>query len=42
MERSDKPGLIHAAGGATLIWVDYAQQKAVDLPERIRALVGAT
>ena len=39
MERSDKPGLVHAAGGATLIWVNYAQQKAVDLPDWVRVLV---
>jgi len=39
MERVDQPGLIYAAGGATTIWVDFPRQKAVDLPEAIRALV---
>ncbi len=39
MERVDQPGLIYAAGGATTIWVDFPRQKAVDLPEAMRALV---
>jgi acyl-CoA thioester hydrolase len=39
MERRDAPGVICAAGGATTIWVDFANQKAVTLPEWMRALV---
>ena len=39
IERSDRPGVTYAAGGATLIWVDFATQKAVTLPDWIRALV---
>ncbi len=39
MERSDNPGVIHAAGGATTIWVDLALQKAKTMPERLRAIV---
>lgn len=39
MERSDQPGVIYAAGGATMIWVDFPQQKAVDLPDWLRTLV---
>ena len=39
LERVDQPGVISAAGGATTIWVDFQQQKAVDLPEHVRALV---
>ena len=39
LERVDQPGVISAAGGATTIWVDFQQQKAVDLPAHIRALV---
>jgi acyl-CoA thioester hydrolase len=39
MERRDTPGVICAAGGATTIWVDFAKQKAVTLPEWMRALV---
>lgn len=39
LERVDQPGVISAAGGATTIWVDFQQQKAVDLPAHVRALV---
>ena len=39
LERVDQPGVISAAGGATTIWVNFQQQKAVDLPAHIRALV---
>jgi acyl-CoA thioester hydrolase len=39
MELAGQPGLIHAAGGATTIWVDFPKQKAVELPEWVRAIV---
>ncbi len=39
MEKVAQPGLVCAAGGATTIWVNFPQQKAVALPEWIRALV---
>ena len=39
MERTDQPGVIYAAGGATTIWVDFPNQKAVDLPDWMRAIV---
>jgi len=39
MERADQPGMIYAAGGATTIWVDFPNQKAVDLPDWMRAIV---
>ena len=39
MERADQPGVIYAAGGATTIWVDFPNQKAVDLPDWMRAVV---
>ncbi len=39
MERADLPGVIHAAGGATTIWVNFPQQKAVTLPDWMRKLV---
>ena len=38
-ERADAPGLICSAGGATTIWVDFHKQKAVPLPDWVRALV---
>jgi acyl-CoA thioester hydrolase len=39
MERADRPGVICAAGGATTIWIDFPQQKAVALPEWLRGVV---
>lgn len=39
MERVDQPGVVCAAGGATVIWVDFARQKAVALPPEIRQIV---
>lgn len=39
MERTDQPGVIYAAGGATMIWVDLTKQKATPLPDWLRALV---
>ena len=39
MEQAANPGVIHAAGGATLIWVDFPKQKAIDLPAWLRDIV---
>ena len=39
MELVDQPGVIYAAGGATTIWVDFPNQKAKTLPDRLRSLV---
>ena len=39
MERVDRPGVIYAAGGATTIWIDFQQQKAMDLPDWLRSLI---
>ena len=33
LERTDEPGVICAAGGATTVWVNFQQQKSVPLPE---------
>ncbi len=41
LERVGQPGTICAAGGATTIWVDFPRQKAIDLPDWMRALVTA-
>jgi len=40
MERVREPGVLCAAGGATVIWTDYARQKAIALPPWVRDLVG--
>ena len=39
MERAEAPGVIHAAGGATTIWVDFKAGKAAAMPDWLRALV---
>ena len=39
MEAAANPGVIHAAGGATTIWVDFPKQKAVELPAWLREMV---
>jgi acyl-CoA thioester hydrolase len=39
IERADDPGAICAAGGATTIWVDFPNQKAVPLPGWIRTII---
>ena len=39
LERTDQPGVIYSAGGATTIWVDFPQQKAVTLPDWMREIV---
>ena len=36
--KTEEAGVVRAAGGATLIWVEYAKQKAATLPDRLRAL----
>ncbi|MBV8249008.1 MAG: acyl-CoA thioesterase [Comamonas sp.] len=41
MERVAQPGVICAAGGGTVIWVDFPRQKAADLPDWIRAMAQA-
>jgi acyl-CoA thioester hydrolase len=39
LERVDRPGVVHASGGATVVWTDFKAQKSVPLPDRIRALL---
>ena len=38
LERVDLPGVVHAAGGATVVWSDFKAQKSVPLPDHIRAM----
>ena len=38
MEYAHEPGIIRAAGGATMIWVDFPKQKAANLPDWLRTL----
>ena len=41
LDRTDQPGVIYSAGGATTIWVNFPKQKAVQLPDWVRELVTA-
>lgn len=41
LERVDQPGTLYAEGGAKLVWVDFPSQRAVPLPDWLRARVGA-
>lgn len=38
LERSDRPGEIHAEGGAKIVWIDFPKQKSAPLPDWLRAL----
>lgn len=40
IERLDQPGVLYASGGAKTVWVDYAAERSVALPDSIRAIVG--
>jgi acyl-CoA thioester hydrolase len=37
-----QPGAIHAEGGAKIVWVNFAAEKSVPLPDKVRALLPAT
>ncbi|MFC5499182.1 acyl-CoA thioesterase [Caenimonas terrae] len=39
MERTDNPGVVDAAGGATTVWVDFPAQKSRPLPDWLRKIV---
>jgi acyl-CoA thioester hydrolase len=39
MERTDKPGVVHAEGGAKVVWTDFKAQKSVPIPDFIRQLI---
>jgi acyl-CoA thioester hydrolase len=40
MERSDAPGVICAAGGAKLVWVNLREQRPIPLPQVLRISLG--
>jgi acyl-CoA thioester hydrolase len=39
LERCDQPGELYAAGGATTVWLNIAQAKAVPMPQWLREIV---
>jgi acyl-CoA thioester hydrolase len=40
LERTDKPGLIHAEGGSKTVWTDFKAQKSAPMPDWLREIVG--
>jgi len=40
MRPSYDPGRVYAQGQAKVVWVDFAKEKSVELPDRIRQLIG--
>ncbi|QPF73320.1 acyl-CoA thioesterase [Roseateles sp. DAIF2] len=40
LERTDRPGEVCAAGGATTVWMDFPAQKSAPLPDWLRARLG--
>lgn len=39
LERPEEPGVIYAEGGATTLWFDAQTDKAIALPDWVRAIV---
>lgn len=39
ISRTDAPEVIAAAGGATIVWVNFPQQKSMPFPDRLRDLI---
>jgi len=39
LERADQPGGLSAAGGATIVGVNFPQQKSMPFPDRLRELI---
>ena len=40
MLRTDDPATVYANGGATVVWVDFPNQKSAPMPQRLRELIG--
>ena len=36
MERDDDPGTLWAEGGARMVWIDFATNQAMPLPDWLR------
>lgn len=39
MSRTDDPDTVYANGGATVVWVDFPNQKSAPMPDRLRAQI---
>lgn len=42
LERTDEPGVVYASGGATVVWINFPEQRSAPLPAKLRTLLGAT
>lgn len=42
VDENGDANVVHAEGGAKVVWVNYAAEKSVPLPEGLKALVPAT
>ena len=41
LERVAAPGVIHAAGGATVVWVNFKKELSVPVPDSFRAQIAS-
>ncbi len=41
VDANGEPGVLHAQGGAKVVWVNFPAEKSVPLPDAIRALLPA-
>ncbi len=39
MTLTDKPDVVHANGGAKVVWIDFAQRCSVALPDALRSVI---
>jgi acyl-CoA thioester hydrolase len=39
LARTDQPEVISAAGGATIVWVNFPKQKSMPFPDRLREIL---
>lgn len=39
LERTDQPGVVYASGGATIVWINFPEQRSAPMPAKLRALV---
>jgi acyl-CoA thioester hydrolase len=41
LERADEPGKTYSSGGATVVWINFPQQKSVAIPDAIRERIAS-
>ena len=40
LERTEEPGVVYASGGATIVWINFPEQRSAPLPAKLKALLG--